>query len=131
MILLSLLIILIVTILVKYTLHMRHMESYVKHLKMRRPFYPIFGNVINFIGKSGTEMLKEIVDFTKQAETPHKMYIGPTLLIHIDKPEDVKSILTSEFAICKPYVYHFYPNPDGILTARCELVVVTFFIFAI
>lgn len=120
MIALSLFVFLIVTILVKYFLHMRHMESYVKHLPMKRPFIPFIGNVHYLIGKTATEMLKEIMEFTKLTGTPHKSYVGPTLAITIDNPEDVKTVLTSPYCVCKPYVYHFYPSPDGILTARCK-----------
>lgn len=125
MILLTLFLVLIGTILVKYFLHMRHMESYVKHLNMPKPFYPLFGNVTQLIGKTATQMLEYIMDYTKKTETPYKMYIGPTLVVVIDKPEDVKRILTSESAICKPYVYNFYPNPNGVLTTRCKFIALT------
>lgn len=120
MIVLILLVILFLTILVKYILHMRHMESYVKHLPIRRPVYPFIGNAQHIFGKTTTQIFKEIMDFTKTFGTPYKSYIGPALLIILDKPDDLKTILTSNFCLSKPFVYQFYPSPAGILTVRCK-----------
>lgn len=120
MILVTLIVILIVTVLVKYFLHMRHLESYVKHLNIKRPVYPFIGNVLWLFRKSTTEVFREIMEYTKSNGTPYKSYIGPTLLITIDKPEDLKTILTSPFCLNKPFVYQFYPSPAGILTVRCK-----------
>lgn len=79
MIVLTLFIVLIVTGLLKYFLHMRHMESYVKHLPIMRPVYPFLGNAHFFIGKSTAELFTGIVNFVKENETPAKAYIGPVL----------------------------------------------------
>lgn len=141
MIVLTLIFILIVVIVVKYILHMRHMESYVKHLNIRRPVYPLLGNAHFTFRKTTTEVFKEIMEFTKENDTPYKSYIGPALLIVIkidqinyglnvkkfnfyqqtlDKPEDLKTVLTSPLCLSKPFVYQFYPSPAGILTVRCK-----------
>lgn len=121
MIVVTLVIILIITILVKYFLHIRHLESYVKHLNIRRPVFPFIGNSHFLFRKSTTEVFKEIMEFTRKNETPYKSYIGPALLITLDKPEDLKTILTSSHCLSKPYVYQFYPSPAGILTVRCKI----------
>lgn len=121
MIVVTLVIILIITILVKYFLHIRYLESYVKHLNIRRPVFPFIGNGHILFRKSTTEVFKEIMEFTRKNETPYKSYIGPALLITLDKPEDLKTILTSPHCLSKPYVYQFYPSPAGILTVRCKI----------
>lgn len=123
MILVPLIVILIVTAAVKYFLHIRYLEGYVKHLNIRRPFYPFIGNAHILFGKSTTEVFKETMEFIKENGTPYKSYIGPALLITLDKPEDLKTILTSPFCLSKPFVYQFYPSPAGILTVQCKIVV--------
>lgn len=122
MIALILIVILIVTVLVKYLLHIRHMESYVKHLNIRGPVYPFIGNAHVLFRKSTTQVFNDIIEFTKRIQTPYKSYIGPALLITLDKPDDLKTILTSPFCLSKPFVYQFYPSPAGILTVRCNVV---------
>lgn len=113
--------ILFVFALVKYLLQMRHLESYVKHLHIRGPVYPLIGNAHFMFRKSTTEVFQAIMEYTRITETPYKSYIGPFLLLTLDKPDDLKSILTSEFCLSKPFVYQFYPSPAGIITVRCKI----------
>lgn len=120
MIVVTLVIILIVIVLVKYFMHMNRLERYVKHLKIKGPVYPFIGNGHALFRKSTTEVFKEIMEYTRTNETPYKSYIGPALLITLDKPEDLKTILTSPYCLSKPFVYQFYPSPAGILTVTCK-----------
>lgn len=101
-------------------MHMRLMESYVKHLPTASPAYPIIGNAHFFIGKSTTELFRGIVEFVKERNTPAKAYIGPVLNITLDKPEDIKTILMSPNCLDKPYMYRFLPSTVGILTTACR-----------
>lgn len=120
MIVLSLVMILVVTLLVKYIMHMRHMESYVKHLYIRPPVYPFFGNSLELIGKSPKYLFKVLVDTIKTHGTPAKAYMGPFLVIIIDRPEDFKTVLMSQNCLDKPYFYEFYPSKVGLMSATCE-----------
>lgn len=113
------LVILVTWALIKYILVMYHNESYVKDLKCKQPFIPFFGNVISIIGMSSTEIFNEFIRFATQNETPLKMYIGPKLIIILDKPKDLKAVLNSTHCFDKPYVYGFYPCPQGISTEQC------------
>lgn len=122
MIMLTLFVVLVVTGLIKYFLHMRHMESYVKHLPTMHPVYPFIGNAHFFIGKSTAELFSGIVKFVKDNETPAKAYIGPVLNITLDKPEDIRTILMSQSCLDKPYMYRFLPSTIGILTTECKNV---------
>ena len=122
MIFATLMVFLVVTGLVKYFLHMRHMESYVKDLPIMGPVYPFIGNAHAFIGKSTVELFHGIVNFVKEYETPSKAYIGPVLNITLDKPEDIKTVLMSSACLDKPYMYRFLPSTVGILTTECKTV---------
>lgn len=106
-------------IILKYILHMRHTESYVKHLKFTRLFIPFIGNSFVTMGKSSAELFRVIIQLIKQNDTPNKLYIGPDLVIILDKPDDIKAILTSSNCLDKPYYYSFYPCPRGIFTEQC------------
>lgn len=123
MILLTLFVVFTVTGLLKYFLHMRRMESYVKHLPTMRPLYPFIGNAHFFFGKSTAELFSGIVNFVKENETPSKSYIGPVLNITLDKPEDIRTVLMSSSCLDKPYMYRFLPSTVGILTTECKTFV--------
>lgn len=101
MIVLALLFVLFMTGLIKYFLHMRHMESYVKHLPTMHPAYPFIGNAHYFIGKSTSELFSGIVKFVQDKDTPSKSYIGPVLNITLDKPEDIRTVLMSSSCLDK------------------------------
>lgn len=120
MIALALVVILVVTGIVKYFLHMRRMESYVKHLKVTAPVYPFIGNAFQLIGKTASEAFCEIMEFIKLNDTPFKMYLGPILVVVSDKPEDCKAVLMSQ--LDKPYVYTFLNDNDTLVTAACKFV---------
>lgn len=120
MIAISLLVVLLVAGLVKYVLHMSRMESYVKHLEIKPPVYPFFGNSLSIIGKSASELFKELVETIKLYGTPMKAYLGPFLVVTVDKPEDIKTVLMSQNCLDKPYFYQFYPSPIGLFTTTCK-----------
>lgn len=120
MIAIALLVFLVVTGLVKYFLQVRHFESYVKHVKMGNRSFPLVGNAWSLIGKSTATLFKEITEVTKTHGTPLKGYMGPALVISLDRPEDIKTVLMSPNCLDKPYLYQFYPRPCGILNARCK-----------
>lgn len=121
MIAITLIVFLVVTGLVKYFLHMRHFESYVKHVKMGNRAFPFVGNAWSLIGKSTASLFKEITEVTKMNGTPLKGYMGPALVMSLDRPEDIKAVLMSPNCLDKPYLYQFYPRPCGILNARCKI----------
>lgn len=120
MIVISLLVFLIITAIVKYVLHMRNLDSYVKHLQTRPNYYPFFGNSLELIGRPAVEIFNDLIDFVKTHTTPIKVYMGPFLMVIIDKPEDIKTILMSPNCQDKPYYYQFYSRKTSILSATCE-----------
>ena len=120
MVALILLTFLIVFALARHLMHLYHMESYVKHLKSIHPLLPIVGTAYGMIGKSATDAYKEFLRFAKNNDTPVKTYIGSKLGIMVDKPEDMKIILSSPRCLDKPFLFDFFPYRAGILTAKCK-----------
>lgn len=114
------LVIIVIWVLVKYILEMYHNESYVHSLKCIQPFIPFFGNALSLMGKTSTEIFNELIRFATQNQTPLKMYVGSKLVVILDKPEDLKAVLTSNHCFSKPYMYGFYPCPHGIITEQSK-----------
>lgn len=119
MIVITLWLVLIVAIIVKYVLYRRRMESYVKDLPTMKPLLPILGNAQSFIGIDTAQLFSGIIDSIRLYGTPFVSWIGPVMNVTLDKPEDVKTILMSSSCLDKPYMYRFLPSTRGILTAAC------------
>lgn len=117
MILFALCVVFGISIIVKYMVYKRHMESFVKNLPTLEPCYPLVGCAFEFVGKSSAQIFKDTVETVKNHSTPCKTWVGPLLLITVDKPEDVKTVLMSSACLDKPYIYRFLPSSFGILTA--------------
>lgn len=107
-------------------MYLYRMEGYVKHLKSTHPLLPIVGTAYGMIGKSATEAYKELLQFAKNNDTPVKTYIGSKLGITVDKPEDVKIILSSPRCLDKPFLFDFFPYRAGIFTATCKQNLIAF-----
>lgn len=122
MIVLTLLAILVITGIVKYILQMRHWERYVKNLKYKTPYYPFFGNSLTLVGTTPTQLFKELVEYNKLNDTPHKLYLGPYLVISVDRPNDFKTVLMSQYCLDKPYLYAFYPSKVSLMSATCKFI---------
>lgn len=124
MIAITLLVLFVVMGIVKYFLHMRHMESYVSHLKIKEPFYPFFGNSLLLVGKTTTQIFNELIDYMRKYDTPVKSYLGPFLVVSTDRPEDFKTVLMSPNCLDKPYIYQFFPSEAGLMSATCKFLFV-------
>lgn len=99
------------------------MESYVKNVpSIPCLFLPIIGHAHAFIGKLSEELFNLYNDFLEKVETPSKSYIGPFLTINIDKPDDIKTVMTSPSCLDRPYFYQFLPNTNGLFTIKCILL---------
>lgn len=99
---------------------MRYLESYVKHLHTQSRAYPIFGNVLQNIGQHPVEIFKGLIEYIRTNGSPAKVYLGPFLMVIIDKPEDLKTVLMSQNCLDKPYYYQFYPRKTSIMASTCE-----------
>lgn len=120
MVLITLVAILCLAILLALYLWKRRLESYVKDLPGSDSTYPLIGNAHEFIGKTTVEIFNNIYTFMKTKGTPNKIWLGPILVVSLDRPEDVKTILMSPNCLEKPYLYRFLPAELSILTMKCK-----------
>lgn len=106
-------------VLVKQLKRFYHFESYVKNLNSLYPVVPLFGSAYSLMGKSSTQVCNDFVAFSKANETPVKLYLGTDLIVVVDEPEDMKTILMSQHCLDRPFALDFLPVPGGIVTIRC------------
>lgn len=100
---------------------MRNIECYVKNIPtIPCVFLPLIGHGHAFIGKTSEAFLNIYYQFVNKVETPSKFYLGPFLVINLDKPEDIRTILTSSSCLDRPYFYQFLPNTNGLFTIKCK-----------
>lgn len=93
-------------------------KVYLNHTKLSAFHHvkalPVFGKAIDLIGKNNEEILREFpsVDNLTYA------WVGPVLIFHISRPQDVQTIFTSDKCLKKAFPYRFLNNRMGILTAE-------------
>lgn len=68
------------------------------------------------------EIMKTLIKVGADQETPSIFWLGPQLTIIVNKPNDMKDVLTSPNCLQKPYVYDFIGgisifNSPGNITA--------------
>lgn len=110
---------LVLWVLVKQLMRYYHFESYVKDLNSPYPIIPLLGSNCSVIGKSTTDVCNDFIEFSKTNGTPVKSYLGTDLIVTLDDPEDVKTILMSQHCLDKPFLFDFLPCPGGLVTIRC------------
>lgn len=110
----------LVLLAIKYILHVRHVESYLKNVKSISPRLPLIGNVKFFVGKSVQNVVEDGVQVILQNETPMKAQIGPVTYVIVDRPEDMQTVLSSTHCLDKPYIYDFFYAPTGLINNRCK-----------
>lgn len=99
------------------------MESYVKNVpSIPCSYLPFIGHGHAYIGKTSEAFFNLYRQFVEKVETPSKFYLGPFLVINLDKPEDVKTVLMSSSCLDRPYFYQFLPNTTGLFTIKCNLL---------
>lgn len=118
----------LILILIKYILHVQHIESYVKNVKSISSGLPLIGNLRFFTGKSVQNVVEDSVKIILRNGTPLKVQIGPAIHIITDRPEDMETILTSTHCLDKPYIYDFFHAPIGLINHRCMTLQILIFI---
>lgn len=56
-----------------------------------------------------------------ESETPFATWLGPSLVIGFDDPEDIQKILNADECLDKPYFYGHLRNETGLLTSKKDV----------
>ncbi|VVC43515.1 Cytochrome P450, E-class, group I,Cytochrome P450,Cytochrome P450, conserved site [Cinara cedri] len=77
------------------------------------PAYPIIGSGLQFIGTPQQVMERIIKLYDTFGPEPFKIWLGTSLGVTINKPEDVQIVLNSSKALAKDPFYKFFRNTVG------------------
>lgn len=84
--------------------------------------YPIVGVGLRFVGMNNEEVMRSVHQmFFESSYTPFRAWFGPSLIVGIDDPEDMRVVLNSDQCLDKPYFYSFMRNETGLLTSTKEV----------
>lgn len=70
-------------------------------------------------------MMKEAVEFMEQMDTPFYAWFGGALVMVIDHPDDVFTVLNSKSCMEKAFVYRFFNMGASLFTApgTCKQII--------
>uniref|UniRef100_A0A1B0CKF6 Cytochrome n=1 Tax=Lutzomyia longipalpis TaxID=7200 RepID=A0A1B0CKF6_LUTLO len=107
----------IVTVTIYCYVKRRRILKMVGHLD-HFPQWPIIGGVHSFAGKDVAGITATIDYLLKNVKLPAYTWVGPLKLIMvIDDPDDLETLLSDPAALYKPYVYKFFKNDRGLVTS--------------
>lgn len=76
---------------------------------------PLIGEAHRLIGANHRDIFKVFVNFTAGYESPAKVWLGPMLLVVVDSPETIKTVLQSQNCINKSSLYDLLVLTKGLL----------------
>ncbi|XP_052867609.1 cytochrome P450 4C1-like [Anopheles cruzii] len=86
------------------------------------PFdYPLIGGALIALGKGPVEMITYLMERMHDLPSPLRTWIGPFLVVVIDRPEMVQEVLNSPACSQKPYMYDFFRLSKGLFAAPADL----------
>ncbi|XP_053671746.1 cytochrome P450 4C1-like [Anopheles nili] len=90
--------------------------------RMPGPFdYPLIGSILLTIGKDPLELVSHLMQLMHHLPSPMRAWLGPFLLIVIDRPEMVQDILSSQDCVQKPFMYDFFRLGKGLFGAPADI----------
>ncbi|XP_035894960.1 cytochrome P450 4C1-like [Anopheles stephensi] len=86
------------------------------------PFdYPLIGSILLTLGKDPLELVAHLMELMHQLPSPMRAWLGPFLLVVIDRPEMVQDILNSPDCLQKPFMYDFFRLNKGLFGAPAAM----------
>lgn len=94
--------------------------SFAKDLPTVQPWYPVIGNGLLFLGKSGEERFKNLALALGHPAKLFKVWISVLPFICTNDPTTAQTILTHPNCMEKPFIYQFFRLDHGLFAAPCE-----------
>ncbi|XP_052890963.1 probable cytochrome P450 313a4 [Anopheles moucheti] len=86
------------------------------------PFdYPLIGSTLLTIGKDPLELVAHLMELMHHLPSPMRAWLGPYLLVVIDRPDMVQDILSSPDCVQKPFMYDFFRLSKGLFGAPADV----------
>ncbi|XP_055643108.1 cytochrome P450 4c21-like [Toxorhynchites rutilus septentrionalis] len=103
--------------LVQYIRFQRKM-SFAKNLPTVQPCYPVVGNGLMFLGKSGEERFNNLSGVLKNSAKLFKLWLGVYPFICTSDPGMAQKIFTNPNCMEKPFIYDFFKLEYGLFAAH-------------
>uniref|UniRef100_A0A182NDT9 Uncharacterized protein n=1 Tax=Anopheles dirus TaxID=7168 RepID=A0A182NDT9_9DIPT len=85
------------------------------------PFdYPLIGSILLTLGKDPLELVSYLMQLMHRLPSPMRAWLGPFLLVVVDRPEMVQDILSSPDCVQKPFMYDFFRISKGLFGAPAD-----------
>uniref|UniRef100_A0A182MSH0 Uncharacterized protein n=1 Tax=Anopheles culicifacies TaxID=139723 RepID=A0A182MSH0_9DIPT len=86
------------------------------------PFdYPLIGSTWLTIGKDPLQLVAHLMELMHHLPSPMRAWLGPFLLVVIDRPDMVQDILNSPDCVQKPFMYDFFRLSKGLFGAPANV----------
>uniref|UniRef100_A0A182VYH6 Uncharacterized protein n=1 Tax=Anopheles minimus TaxID=112268 RepID=A0A182VYH6_9DIPT len=86
------------------------------------PFdYPVIGSILLTIGKDPLQLVAHLMELMHHLPSPMRAWLGPFLLVVIDRPDMVQDILNSPDCVQKPFMYDFFRLSKGLFGAPANV----------
>lgn len=80
--------------------------------------WPLVGIFPSFFGKSNQEILNTMLGMIDDNQQLTKLWFGPYLVISINSPQFIKTVLNSEHCLQKAFVYDFLGVSQGLIASK-------------
>lgn len=80
--------------------------------------WPVLGVGGRFIGVDNEVAMQVVDGLFFEAKTPFAAWFGPSLVVGVDDPEDLQTILNADACLDKPYLYEHLRNETGLFSSK-------------
>lgn len=80
--------------------------------------WPVLGVGGRFIGVDNEVAMQVVDGLFFETKTPFAAWFGPSLVVGVDDPEDLHTILNADACLDKPYLYEHLRNETGLFASK-------------
>ncbi|EAT42397.1 AAEL006058-PA [Aedes aegypti] len=96
-------------------------RDFAKHVPWVRPYLPVLGNGLLFIGKDDVQRFWNMQKMFDRKENLFRFYLGPNTVFGTNDPGTAQQILTDPNCMDKPYVYDYFLADCGVFAAKTSV----------
>ncbi|KXJ83299.1 hypothetical protein RP20_CCG007744 [Aedes albopictus] len=115
------LVLVLVLIVVLWIQELRHRRDFAKHIPWVRPYCPVLGNGLLFIGKDDLQRFRNMQKMFEGDRDLFRFYLGPKMVFGTNDPGTAQQILSDPNCMDKPYVYDYFLAGDGVFAAKTSV----------
>lgn len=82
--------------------------------------WPVIGMGLQMLGAGNEKVMEVINQWSDEAGSPYRAWLGPYLIIGMDDPDSIQTVLSSSECLSKSYHYQFLRNKTGLFSSNVE-----------